>query len=283
MRISLLCLAGLVANALAAPSPRHALHERRNGLPPGWSRKNRMSSEEKLPMRIALTQSNLDKGEQFLLDVSHPDSSNYGRHWSAKKIAETFAPSQDSVDAVKDWLTTSGISGDRISQTDSFGWLKFDATVGEAEGLLKTEFYRHEHDTGKPHIACDEYHVPEDVRQHVDFITPTIHFDTKIPQSVAKRADSSSTAAVGNPVPTKAAVNVIKSPTNGFLPKKGKSLGRLEDIFTELGNCNEYITPNCLRALYLFPPGISASPQNSFGIVEYTRECMVPSSCAYAS
>lgn len=37
------------------------------------------------------------------------------------------------------------------------------------------------------------------------------------------------------------------------------------------------ITPNCLRALYKFPPGITANPKNSYGIVEYTPQAYVPS------
>lgn len=45
-----------------------------------------------LPMRIALTQSNLDKGEEWLMDVSHPTSEKYGKHWTAEDIANAFAP-----------------------------------------------------------------------------------------------------------------------------------------------------------------------------------------------
>ena len=222
-------------------------------------------------MRIALNQPNLHKADEFLMDVSHPDSPNFGKHWTAKQVAETFAPSKQSVEAVIEWLQSSGIPTEQIAKTQSMGWLTFDATVGQAEDLLKTEFFRHEHMTGKPHIGCDEYHIPEHLKSHVDFITPTVHFDTKIPQAQEKRAPSS-TAAEGHPVATKAAVNEIKNPNNGFHPKEGANLGLLHDIITQLENCNKYITPDCLRALYLFPPGLTANPKNSYGIVEYTRK-----------
>ena len=176
-------------------------------------------------MRIALKQSNLDKAEEYLMDVSHPQSPNYGQHWSAKKVAETFAPSQESLDAVTVWLKSSGISPERISRSQSMGWLTFDATVAEAENLLKTEFFLHKHVTGKPHVGCDDYSVPEFVRPHVDFITPTVHFDTKIPQSrhqerrdisLEKRA-TPTTAAAGVAVQSKAAVHKITNP-NGKRP-----------------------------------------------------------------
>lgn len=45
-----------------------------------------------LPMKVALTQNNLDKGHDWLMDVSHPHSKSYGKHWSAEDIANTFAP-----------------------------------------------------------------------------------------------------------------------------------------------------------------------------------------------
>lgn len=220
-----------------------------------------------LPMRIALTQGSLDKGYDHLMDVSHPESANFGKHWTAKQVAETFAPSETTVNSVIEWLQNSGISGDRISRSQSLGWLQFDATVPEAESLLKTKYYLHRHETGKPHVACDQYHIPGKLQPHVDFITPTVHFDTKIPQAQEKRnAETSGTAAAGVPVRTKAALE-IGSPTNGFLPKKGSTIN-INTVVDELENCNMMITPDCLRALYQFPPGISANPQNSYGIVE---------------
>ncbi|KAL8737578.1 MAG: hypothetical protein Q9181_001556 [Wetmoreana brouardii] len=225
-------------------------------------------------MRIALTQSNLDKAEEFLMDVSHPDSPNFGKHWTHEEIANKFAPSSETVDTVTSWLTSSGIASERISRSQSLGWLKFDATVAEAESLLKTEYHVYKHDMGKPHVSCSSYHVPEHVTPHIDFITPGVSFDTKVPQAavadnVEKRA-ASTTAAAGHPVQTNAALGV-GAPTSGFLPKKGANID-IKGIIDELKNCNKFITPNCLRALYLFPPGLTANPKNSYGIVEYTPQ-----------
>lgn len=285
MRSSLFALSALVAYSVAAPSSSHVQHEKRDYLPPGWERHGKIASHEVLPMRFALSQSNLDKADDFLMDVSHPDSPNFGKHWTAKQVADTFAPSQESVDAVSAWLINSGIAPERIQKSQSIGWLTVDATVAEAENLLKTEFFLHKHSlTGKPHVACDDYSVPEYVQPHVDFITPTVHFDTKIPQAkllpkrefdetrLEKRepepipAPVASTAAAGPPVASKAAVKIITSPNNGFLPKKGPEIN-IQNIITELENCNEFIVPDCLRALYLFPPNVAANSKNSYGSV----------------
>ena len=276
MRLLLFALGALVATVTAAPSSTHVLHEKRDALPFGWERHDRLRSHDVLPMRVALKQSNLDRAEEFLMEVSHPSSPKYGQHWSAKKVAETFAPSPESFDAVNAWLKSSGISPERISRSQSMGWLTFDATVAEAEDLLKTKFFMHKHTTGKPHVGCDDYYVPEFVQPHVDFITPTVHFDTKIPQGrhmekrdvpLEKRA-SPTVAAAGVPVQSKAAVNKITNPNGGFLPKKGANID-INGILAELQNCNQFIVPDCLRALYLFPPNFAVNSKNSFGYANW--------------
>ena len=86
---------------------------------------------------------------------------------------------EETVDAVKQWLTESGIHKDRVSYSP--GWLNFDVSVAEAEKLLKTQYHVYRHgSSGQPHIACEEYSLPQHVSPHVDFITPTVHFDVKV-------------------------------------------------------------------------------------------------------
>lgn len=68
-----------------------------------------------------------------------------------------FQPHEDTVDAVKEWLTSFGISEERITHSDNKGWLAFDAAVEEAEALLKTEFYLFEHHaTGAMTAGCEQ-------------------------------------------------------------------------------------------------------------------------------
>jgi tripeptidyl-peptidase-1 len=56
--------------------------------------------------------------------------------------------------------------------------LEFDLEVGKVERLLETEYWvwRHE-ELGKEWVKCERYLVPERVKENVDFITPTVHFD----------------------------------------------------------------------------------------------------------
>ena len=254
-----------VAVVVASPPTRYTQLEKRQKLPHGWRKHTRLDADHPLPIRIALAQSNLHKGYDHLMDVSHPDSRNYGKHWSAQQVAEAFAPKQETVDSVLEWLKGSGISEARISRSQSLGWLNIDSTVGEAEALLKTKYHLHRHSSGKPQVACDTYHVPQHLKRHIDFITPTVHFDTKVAQAIEKENGDPVTAAAGVPVQYKAALEVTK-PRNGFLPKPGPAVV-VEDVVGDLSQCNTAITPDCLRALYRVPVGSSNSPGNSLGVV----------------
>ena len=68
-----------------------------------------------------------------------------------------FAPADDTVAAVKAWLVSSGIAEARITHSDNKGWLAFDATAGEAEDLLHTEYHVYEHASyGATATACEQ-------------------------------------------------------------------------------------------------------------------------------
>jgi len=59
----------LAATAAAVPTPAtHVLHERR-AESASWVKVNRVHEDVKLPVRIGLTQSNLDKGHEYLMRV----------------------------------------------------------------------------------------------------------------------------------------------------------------------------------------------------------------------
>ena len=277
MLASILILGWSAIRALSAPAEvRHVLHEKRSAPPAGWMQGSRLDGHRVLPMRIALTQSNMHRLEEYLMDVSHPTSDKYGQHWTPKQVAETFAPSMETAGAATEWLRQSGIDAKRIKQSQSLGWLNLDVTVAEAEALLKTEYWAYEHESGVPQIACQAYHVPEHISKHVDFITPTIHFDAKLKPPVPDDPQEGELERRDTP----GAGAVIGRPGSGSLPKKGRTLSFITNVITALDSCNQYITPNCLRALYQIPPPPTNKPseqRNPYGIVEYTPQLYVQS------
>ncbi|KDQ54116.1 hypothetical protein JAAARDRAFT_412436 [Jaapia argillacea MUCL 33604] len=251
----ILAFLSAVGIAAASSSPLlspHVVHERRSHTPAGWTRARKHDSSAVLPLRIGLTQSNMDKLEEFLMEVSDPVSSKFGDHWSAGDVAKTFAPSKETVETVYDWLKSAGFDASRIKVTPAKTWIEVDATVEEAERLLNTEYHVYEHGTGAKHIACDTYSLPDHVSKHVDLVTPTIHFN-----AVTKRDGGKATAAhIGLP----------------GIGTKPKTTGKLSVVASELAQCDEYITPACLQALYGIYYTPQATAKNSYGIVEYTPQ-----------
>lgn len=83
-----LLLSCFVVSAISVPSTAYAVHERRDGGSASrWIQRDiKVNQQSIIPISIALAQQNLESGYEFLMDVSHPDSPNYGKHWSAEKV-----------------------------------------------------------------------------------------------------------------------------------------------------------------------------------------------------
>jgi tripeptidyl-peptidase I len=215
-------LSAFIASVAASPTAIQEVHEKRNAIPNRWSKRSgaELDPNSILPVRIGLQQQNLHQAEDLLLEVSDPSSPKFGQHWSAKQVAEAFAPSDATINAVIGWLNANGISADRISQSQSLNWLSFKASVEETERLLKTKYSIYDHSDGHTHIACDEYSVPANIREHVDFITPTVHFDKKL-DGPKKQKRTTTPVHTVKPGTAKS----VGAPGSGSLPKKGASLG----------------------------------------------------------
>ena len=75
-----------------------------------------------------------------------------------EEVHEMFAPAEEVVQAVRNWLVSSGIEDTEIVHSDNKGWLAFDIPAWQAENLFQTEYHEHEHsESGKVKIGCDEY------------------------------------------------------------------------------------------------------------------------------
>ncbi|TDL20635.1 subtilisin-like protein [Rickenella mellea] len=251
-----------LALVLASPTPRasHVVHEKRVAPPPQWTRTRRLASNVVLPVRVGLAQRNTDKLEDMLMDIAHPNSANYGKHWSPSRIAATFAPAPESIGTVRGWLEDSGVHSSRIRLSPSRGWIDFNATAQELEELIGAEYHVYTHESGAEHISCDSYSVPKHVQPHIEIITPTLHFDAKVVSS--------------DPPILPGASRNLGQPGVGVTPK---TTGRVKGVKAELANCDKMITPDCLRALYNVNYKPIAIHKNSYGIVEYTPQAFLQS------
>lgn len=196
---------------------------------------------------------------------SHPSSSRYGQWYSPEEIIEIFAPPQAAVDGVKSWLHEAGIAKERISHSANKQWIQFDAKVEEAERLLKTKYYHYEHEaTRNIHVACDEYFLPDHLTEHVDYITPGL------------KLLGGGKASNGRPLNgRKRDLEARGFRTNGNQNFSSPIVKGLVDIplttlnnSAQLSRCDQYITPDCIAAMYNITKGTKAAKGNELGIFE---------------
>jgi tripeptidyl-peptidase-1 len=158
---------------------------------------------------------------------------------SSKEVIDFFAPAAESVDAVTEWLKSAGFAADRISQSANKQWMQFDATAAEAEDLLFTEFSVYEHrQTGTQNVACDEYHIPAHIKEHIDYITPGIRL--RVDPGKAKKAKREIEA-------DNLQKRGVKTMNTGAIPifEAGPALPPLNSSV-----CDKYVTNQCVRSKF---------------------------------
>jgi tripeptidyl-peptidase-1 len=129
------------------------LHEERHEFADLY-RGDRIDGTSVAKFKIGLKQSNLDDVYEYLLNISHPSSPHYGKLWSVDEVHEKFAPPEESVDIVREWLEGSGIDNVTVRN----GWLHFESDIARVEDLLKAEYHEYDHfDDSEIRIGCDQY------------------------------------------------------------------------------------------------------------------------------
>ncbi|KUI54358.1 Tripeptidyl-peptidase sed1 [Cytospora mali] len=250
----------------------HVLHERQ--LPQwshNWKRTAKVPRDALLPVRIGLKQRNLEEGAELLHKISNPESPHFGKHLSSAEVIEMFAPEQSSVDAVIEWLVSSGISADRISQSANKQWVQFDAKAFEMEDIMLADFYIFEHvTTGTKNVAVDEYHVPYEIQEHIDFITPGIKMRSD-PRELKKERRKREIEQEARHLKKRG----FQSQHTELLPINDHESTSPADAIPSLNisnltpaHCDFYVTDTCIKAQYYIPNNTLAAPGNELGIFE---------------
>lgn len=104
------------------------------------------------------------------------------------------------------------------------------------------------------------YHVPEHIREHIDYITPGIKLTPVVKRDIKLQRRSPFLDK------RKSRLAHDEAPQNGFpLHWKPQSANHLPE---DLQGCGTNMTPPCIKALYQLPQIHSATPGNSLGLYE---------------
>ena len=166
------------------------LHEQVSTIPSGWSFTSAPQNDTQIVLQVALAQQNIDQLESRLSSISTPGSSSYGQYLDTGDINALFGPSDASKNAVKAWLSSSGINTYTV-QGDSV-WLK--ASVAQANSLLGTTFNKYTDAQGVSKIRTTQYSIPQNLKAHVDLVSPTTYFGSAQPLRSIKSTYSRSSS-----------------------------------------------------------------------------------------
>ena len=201
-----------------------------------WKRSAKVPGNQIIHIDLALSvdEASSDEAARALEDISDPSSSNFGQHWSAKEVADFFAPPKQKIHEVAKWLTSSGVPHSSLRLSSDRTHVSFDTTVHQAESLLGAEF--HQYSTGEEaQVASETYSLPQEISEYIDFVLPA-------PEP-----------APGQTAPESASIRL----------RDGISARDTPNI-----DCFEYMSPACLRELYNMDDGAgqTSHPNNSYGV-----------------
>lgn len=120
-----------------------------------------------------MKQGSFDELERHLYEVSDPDHHRYGQHLSADEVSSLVAPSEQSLDAVHEWLEDNNVRLDQVEYTPAKDWIVVALPVSEVEELLDTEYHVYEDDKKSRIVRTTQYSLPKSLHGHIDVIQPT--------------------------------------------------------------------------------------------------------------
>lgn len=171
-----------------------------------------------------------------------------------EQVTEAFKPPQHAVNAVLDWLHSSGILRDKVTHSDNKQWLVFSCSTEQAENLFHTDYYEYHDLHGRSLAGNEGYHLPREISDFVDFVKPGV---VAVPLRLSKRSPGA--------YQRRAKLSASQSQPEKELDQlRASKVQRLESK----SNCTNEITPECLTRL-LNMPFLDGNPgpdsPNSFG------------------
>jgi tripeptidyl-peptidase-1 len=236
-----------------------------------WIKGPRSNPSATIQLRISLTHKEDHGGENKLVELSDPESSHFGQYLTAQEVISSFSPGLEVVSNVTAWIQTVGIPRAKIRRSSCKGHIFVNATIQEAEKLLNAEYHQYTHkQTGRVHIGCEHYSIPETVDSLVDFVAPTVC--TPLSPTVNTPISPKTWGSIrlpsrlqGRPGPSER----LAEPFPGILRRQALNATLKVD-------CAKFTTPDCLRQLYNIPLGGEVHPNNTFGIFQPSWSTWLP-------
>ncbi|KAK4561459.1 hypothetical protein LTR86_004777 [Recurvomyces mirabilis] len=137
-----------------------------------WQQQHRADALTPIRLHIILRATerhgNLDDIASHISDPSH---ARYRQHLSARELQTLFRPDVAQLDDVSAWLKCAGLDA-KVIRSHAF---QVSTTIGEAESLLNATYHIYTNGE-RSTVRTTSYTVPESLKEHIDFVTPTTAF-----------------------------------------------------------------------------------------------------------
>lgn len=127
---------------------------------------------------FATKQRNIDLLEAQLLDVSTPNSENYGKYWSYSQIGE-FTSNVEGCAEIAKWLRIKEV--EVLWTSKHCDYIKARTTVTRWASLFNAVFYEYQHKSGEKMVRAPSATIPSELDTHLH--TVFYLFDSESPPS----------------------------------------------------------------------------------------------------
>jgi tripeptidyl-peptidase-1 len=170
---SFICLALISTAVSGTPGLSFITHEKAKSVPAGFSLRGPAAPDTTLDLRIALRQNDVTGLEKVFLDISNPDSPQYGHHLSRQQVDAYVEPSADTLSKVNSWLSSHNLTA--TNATHAGDWIRISAPVHQANKMFNASFdLFHYPGNGEQLIRTLAYSIPAELKNHIDLVHPTV-------------------------------------------------------------------------------------------------------------
>ncbi|POV96887.1 hypothetical protein PSHT_14895 [Puccinia striiformis] len=134
------------------------------------------SHNHTLNLKIGLKSSGMDVIKQRLAETSDPNSASYGQHLTFEDIKHLSAPSNTTLAAINQWLSSLGFENSSMDWSHGKDWVTLnDVPLQKAEEMLDTTYSYYQHDDGEMLVRTEQYSLPAEIHSHVELIQVSHH------------------------------------------------------------------------------------------------------------
>jgi tripeptidyl-peptidase-1 len=208
-----------------------------------WIMGERVTNQDMITIRFALKHDSykVAQFEQLFLDISNPQSENFGKWLSTDEIVEKLAPEERNVVLVQEFLESFGVTNFVLNNHKDI--IRTEISAALAEKMFQTVMHKFTHADSTATIVrvIQPYSLPQDLSEVVSFVDDLIRFPR------------------------------LNKPK--LIPVEENSEVAASTTWTSCGSgYSAYTNPGVLQSRYGYPTLTTSATGNSVAVVEFQDE-----------